>query len=132
MKSCFLAPKHDFHLNSRSGAKIAPGPPKTSPERYVYKGFCEGGAFGAQKPKKRGFGVQNAVLGAWAPRGAVLFMKHQVFPKEYQWFWHVGNHEILENFMIFMKNPNFLRNRRRTFLTFGAKMIFSHLGGRLP
>ena len=64
----FLAPKPVFTKIFVPGRKIAPGPPKTSPERYVYKGFCEGGAFGAQKPKTSSSASQNALLGAWTPR----------------------------------------------------------------
>ena len=117
-KNCFLGPEHDLHQISCSGEKIAPGPPKTSPERYVYKGFCEGGAFGAPKPKKSIIPPKNALLGAWTPKEALPFIKPIVFPRKYQWFWHVENHDILVNFSKFVKIcifRNFFENRLARF-----------------
>ena len=105
------------------GRKIAPGPPKTCPERYVYKGFCEGGAFGAPKPKKSIIPPKNALLGAWTPKEALLLLKHIVFPRKYQWFWHVENHEILVNFLKFMMFfifHDFFKNRLARFAQKGT------------
>ena len=59
--------------------------------------------FWAPKPQNG----QNFML--WGQKGEACRPKGwtyafgSVFPREYQWFWHVANHEILEISMNFMK-----------------------------
>ena len=48
----------------------------------------------------------------------------QVFPRKYLMFWHVENHEILENFIIFMKFWFFHGKRGKSFLPFSEKSCF--------
>ena len=110
------------------------GPPKKLPERCVYVGFWAG------RPKVPFFGemsdsgAQNPKMGiispVWPPKRWFLFIRHgfylkcQVFPRKYQWFWHVENHDFHENFMIFMKFSFSHGKRGKGFLLFSEKSCF--------
>ena len=121
----------------RGGGPICPrtvGTPKKLPEAYVYHYFCAGRPKVPFLGEMSDSGAQNPKMGGispfWPPKRWFLFIRHgfylkcQVFPRKYQWFWHVENHEILGNFMIFMKFSSFHGKRGKGFLLFSEKSCF--------
>ena len=95
----FPAPKISFS---------APGPPKKLPERYVYEGFCAGGAevqfwpkralLGSEPPKRAAFQDFGRQRAGHSQKGVVTLKKVKYF---------LGNTGCFDmsKIMIFMKFP---------------------------
>ena len=82
------------------------------------------GRFWAPKSKNGWNSLHFAKMPGTAPEKHRNFDFGQVFPRKYLMFWHVGNHEILGSFMIFIKLSFFHEERGKGFSLFLKIMFF--------
>ena len=125
----------DFPVSGPQNQFFRPGASKKAPRTLCLSLLLRRGRrspilgpkerFWAPKPKKGWNSLHFAKMPGTAPEKYRNFDFGQVFPRKYLMFWHVENHEILENFMISMKFSFFHGRRGKSFYFFQKNHVFA-------